>query len=136
MTAARRWLVGLSALGLLDATYLTIVHFQSSALVCSATGVVDCHAVLTSAYSVIGGIPTSVFGLVWFLAVGLVVLLRPGWSTALRCASWLGAFVVLGLVYVELFLVGAICIYCSIAHLLVLAILVLVEWHHGQLAAG
>lgn len=136
MIAPRRWLIGLSVLGALDAIYLTIVHFQAGALVCSSSGVVDCHAVLTSAYSVIAGIPTSVYGLLWFSAVGLLAWRGPTWSTALRLVSWLGAFVVLALVYVELFLVGAICIYCSIAHLLVLAILVLVEWNYGRLAAG
>jgi uncharacterized membrane protein len=135
MTTSRRWLLGLSALGVLDTIYLTIVHFQAGALVCSSSGVVDCHAVLSSAYSVIAGVPTSVYGLIWFGVIGLLVWKQPHWSAALRLISWLGALVVIALVYVELFLVGAICVYCSIAHLLVLAILVIVEWHQGRLAA-
>ncbi len=135
MTTSRRWLLGLSALGVLDTIYLTIVHFQAGALVCSSSGVVDCHAVLSSAYSVIAGVPTSVYGLIWFCVIGLLVWKTPNWSAALRLISWLGALVVIALVYIELFLVGAICVYCSIAHLLVLAILVIVEWHQGRLAA-
>lgn len=133
MTVARRAVLLLAVLGILDAIYLTVVHFRSGALVCSTSGLVDCHAVLTSQYSVIFGVPTSLYGLIWFGAMALVVWQRPEWRGALRVLSWLGALVVIGLVYAELFLIGAICLYCSLAHLLVLAILVIVEWHQGRL---
>ncbi len=133
MSAARRTVLLLAALGLADALYLTFVHFQTGALVCSTSGLVDCHAVLTSQYSVVFGIPTSLYGVVWFSAVALLAWRRPAWQLALRLFSWVGALVVIGLVYAELFLIGAICLYCSLAHLLVLAILVVVEWHQGRL---
>ncbi len=133
MSTARRTVLLLAALGLADALYLTFVHFATAALVCSTSGLVDCHAVLTSQYSVVFGVPTSLYGVVWFLAVALVAWRRPHWQLALRLLSWAGALVVIGLVYAELFLIGAICLYCSLAHLLVLAILVVVEWHQGRL---
>lgn len=108
--------------------YLTVVHYSSIPLACPANAVVNCEQVLTSPYGVIGGssIPTSAAGIVWFamsalLAAGLLAG-RARLASAQLGWSALGLVTVLFLVYVEIVQLGAICVWCSAAHVLVLLI--------------
>jgi uncharacterized membrane protein len=114
--------------GLAISAYLTSVHYESVPLACSASGTVDCTKVLHSSYAEVAGIPVSVFGLVWFGVMAVLAALRPA-STALLAWSAVGVLTVLWLLFVELFRVDAICVWCTAAHVCVLAILgvVLVE---------
>jgi uncharacterized membrane protein len=111
---------GLAGLGI--SVYLTAVHYAGVPLACPANGTISCEAVLSSRYAIIAGtnLPTSAAGIVWF-AVSMLLWIRPSgriqlaWSTA-------GLAAVLSLVFVEIVLVGAICIWCTAAHVLVLLI--------------
>jgi uncharacterized membrane protein len=112
-------------LGIGISIYLTFVHFAAAQLVCSTGGAVDCERVLSSAYAVIAGtpIPTSAAGIAWFgigaaLAVFRVRRAQVAWSL-------LGLLTVLFLVYVEIVQLGAICIWCTAAHALVVVIFLL-----------
>jgi uncharacterized membrane protein len=111
---------GLAGLGV--SIYLTAVHYAGVPLACPANGTINCEAVLSSRYAVIAGtnVPTSAAGIVWFAVSALLSTRRPGriqlaWSIA-------GLAAVLSLVFVEIVLVGAICIWCTAAHGLVLLI--------------
>ncbi|HET7338444.1 MAG TPA: vitamin K epoxide reductase family protein [Candidatus Dormibacteraeota bacterium] len=120
----RLQLVGLGAgvAGLLVSIYLTVLHYVGVVPGCPVSGPINCDAVLSSSYALIAGtsIPTSAAGILWF-AVSAAVWLRPvgrihlGWSA-------LGLVTVLYLVFVEIVLVGAICLWCTAAHVLVLVI--------------
>jgi uncharacterized membrane protein len=108
--------------GLAISIYLTVVHYAGVPLACPASGTINCEAVLSSRYAVIAGtaVPTSAAGIVWFAVSTLLWTRRPGrihlaWSIA-------GLAAVLSLVFVEIVLVGAICIWCTAAHVLVLLI--------------
>lgn len=105
------------------ATYLTVTHYTDpGSLACPDTGVVNCTLVTTSSWSVVFGVPVAVLGLVWSLV--MVGLTQPwAWRTtsvgldrARIVASGLGTGVVLYLVYVELFRIGAICLWCTAVH--------------------
>jgi uncharacterized membrane protein len=117
-----------SGAGLAISIYLTVVHYSTIPLACPANAVVDCEQVLSSPYGVIGGsgIPTSAAGIVWFgvstlLAAGLVAHKRALAPIQLAWSA-LGLLTVLFLVYVEIVRLGAVCIWCSAAHVLVLLI--------------
>jgi uncharacterized membrane protein len=120
-------LAGLAGLGV--SVYLTIVHYSAIPLVCTTSGAVNCERVLSSGYAVIAGstLPTAAAGIVWFavsgaLAIGqltrdrsrLMARLQVGWSA-------LGLVTVLCLVFVEIVMLGTICVWCTAAHALVLA---------------
>ena len=119
----------LSVLGLAAAAYLTFEHFTSSTtLACPETGVVNCAKVTTSSYATVLGMPVAVLGLAFF--VGMVALCLP---VAWRATSpWLhrgrlaavsvGAVSVLYLVWVELFAVNAICLWCTAVHVVTLCL--------------
>lgn len=115
--------------------YLTIVHANSSALVCSTSGVVNCERVLSSAYGTILGtpIPTSAAGILWFGVSGALTL--AGRRNALLAWGTLGLLTVLFLLYVEIDLVGAICLWCTVAHALVVVTLVAVLTERYSAAA-
>jgi uncharacterized membrane protein len=117
-------IIVLSVIGIADSAYLTSIHYENVPLVCSASGVVDCSQVLHSSYSSIAGIPVAVFGLVWFVVMALLALRPIGWA-ALAWAG-IGVASVIYLVYVELFRIDKICLWCTVAHVLVIAILGLV----------
>jgi uncharacterized membrane protein len=117
-------IIVLCAIGIADSIYLASIHFESVPLVCSSSGVVDCSQVLHSKYSEIAGIPVALFGLAWFVVMALLALRPIGWAAL----AWTGIGVasVIYLVYVELFRIDKICLWCTVAHVLVIAILGLV----------
>jgi uncharacterized membrane protein len=126
----RLWLVtagaaGVAGLGI--SVYLTVVHYSALPLVCTTTGAIDCERVLSSGYAVIAGtgVPTSVAGMAWFAVstvLAAVQLTRPSPGLARAHLAWtgLGLATVLYLVFVEIVQLGAICIWCTAAHVMVL----------------
>lgn len=118
---------GLAGIGV--SIYLTVVHYSAIPPACPANAVINCEQVLSSPYAVIGGssVPTSAAGIIWFavtagLAFGL--LRRPSRRLATAQLVWstVGLVTALYLVYVEIVQLGALCFWCSAAHLLVLLI--------------
>nr|BBH95070.1 hypothetical protein KTA_32690 [Thermogemmatispora argillosa] len=120
------FLLALAGMG--DAIYLTIVHYQDAPLVCPASGAIDCAHVLSSSYAVVPGttLPISLPGLAWCLilaGLALVSLLRssePGWLRPAQFVwSLIGLVTVLYLIYVELVRLHAICLWCTVLHVLI-----------------
>jgi len=115
------WILSLAGLGV--SIYLTIAHFTDKPLAgCSESGAINCTKVTTSAQSYVFGIPVAVLGLAFFMAA--VALMSPwAWRWAsrevalIRIASLVvGVGFVLYLIYAELFIIGAICLYCTSVH--------------------
>jgi uncharacterized membrane protein len=117
-----------SVAGLAVSIYLTAVHYSSVPLACPATAQINCEQVLSSAYGVIGGsgVPTSAAGIVWFAVSALLAAGRLSGRAELARPqlvwSALGLLTVLFLVYVEIVQLGAVCVWCSATHVLVLLI--------------
>jgi len=105
--------------------YLTLLHFAGIVPACPVSGAINCEAVLSSSYALIAGtpMPTSAAGIVWF---GVSALL---WAWRFRPVhlAWsaVGLLTVLYLVYVEIVQLGVICLWCTAAHLLVIAIVMI-----------
>ena len=113
---------GLSLTAVAIASYLTVAHYTDpAALACPDTGIVNCALVTTSSWSVLLGVPVAVLGLVWAIVMTALTI-PPAWSYApwvarVRLAlSGAGAAMVLYLIYVELFRIGAICLWCTAMH--------------------
>jgi uncharacterized membrane protein len=122
---ARTTSLALSLAAVAVASYLTVTHYSDpAALACPDTGVVNCTLVTTSSWSVVLGVPVAVLGLVWSIVMtGLTApwTWRSGrvWIGRARVAvAGLGAAMVLYLIYVELFRIGAICLWCTAVHVL------------------
>jgi uncharacterized membrane protein len=115
--------LGLSLTAVAVASYLTVTHYTDpAALACPDTGIVNCTLVTTSSWSVVFGVPLAVLGLVWAGAMTALTVpwawrSGPPWVDGARlAASGAGAAMVLYLVYVELFRIGAICLWCTAMH--------------------
>ena len=113
----------LALAGLGVSIYLTVAHFTETALAgCSESGAINCTKVTTSPQSYVFGIPVAVLGLAFYVAA--VALMSPwAWRSArreihlIRLASLVvGIGFVLYLLYAELFIIGAICLYCTSVH--------------------
>jgi uncharacterized membrane protein len=116
--------------GLAIASYLTATHYADpAALACPESAVVNCTLVTTSSWSAVLGVPVAVLGLVWAAAMSVLTSpwmwhRRERWVDGLRLAGvGAGTAAVLYLVYVELLLVGAICLWCSAIHVVAVALL-------------
>ena len=122
----------LSLLGLADSTYLTITHFEKQVLVCPANSFINCAKVTTSAQSEILHIPVAVLGLAFYVAMTAINLPRMWTTTDVRVA-WLrlamavsGIGFVLYLLYAELFIIKAICEYCTGVHIITFILFILI----------
>lgn len=121
----------LAIVGSLITGYLTLLHYNTQVpLTCVAQGgLINCADVLHSAQSMVAGIPVATWGLGWFLIMVLLLLLalRAEWHDRLQSllTGWntAGALVVVYLVYVEFDILHAICFWCSVLHLIILALL-------------
>jgi uncharacterized membrane protein len=128
------WIAGLaiSLIGLGVSIYLTIEHYTgNTTLACSAGGTIDCAKVTTSPESKIIGIPVAVLGLPFFVAM-VAANLPAAWRSPLPWVRYgrllslgVGTIFVLYLVYVELFRVDAICLWCTSVHVLTFLLLVI-----------
>ena len=127
--------LALAVVGLLVSAYLVFEHFtQSTTLACPANGSVDCHKVTQSSYSYLLGIPVAVLGLLWFVVV-LAMCLPRAWRDERLDGPrlllvLLGMGFVLYLVWAELFGIGAICLWCTVVHVVTAALfgLILLGW--------
>lgn len=132
MSVAARWSAGLGLLGLVISAHLTAAHYLSGQvlLACASGGLVNCEQVTSSPQASLGPVPVAVLGVVWFggwlgswaarraSADPRVRMLRLAWSLA-------GLLAVFSLVYAELFLVGALCLWCTAVHALVIGLFLL-----------
>lgn len=120
----------LGLLGVADAIYLTIVHYDDQVtLACPSTGFVNCANVITSKYSYVPGtsLPITLPGMFWCLVVVVLALigLKVGADTRwLKIGEFvwtlLGMLTVLYLIYAEIVLIRNICLWCTALHGLIL----------------
>ena len=130
---ARTWPAILGVAGLLISAYLVGTHYfaEEVPLACSTGGIVDCEQVTSSAESMIGPMPVAVLGLVWFAVFLAILAIRSWWPQAMLVqVVWAvaGLLNVFWLVYAELFLIGAICLWCTAIHAIVVGLFLLTLW--------
>jgi uncharacterized membrane protein len=121
---ALRAAVALVALaGVAVAGYLTYVHYQPSALICTSGG--GCETVQESSYAELAGIPVALLGLVGYLAVLVLVAWDSELAQTLAAAIALTAagFAVY-LVLLQAFVIDAWCVWCLVNDLVIVPLLV------------
>ncbi len=119
-TVALSWII-LAFIGLIDAGYITVKYYTGGEVACPITG--GCSDVLTSTYSQIAGLPVSVYGLLFYTAVLLLAFLyldmKKSWMEKLMpLLGLIGFLFTLWFVYLQIFVIEAICFYCMISAIL------------------
>jgi len=111
------WLI-VSFIGLADASYLAFRHYQGLPPPC---GLLEgCETVTTSPYSLIAGVPVALLGALYYLAFFLLTfyLLDSGNE---KIKLWLARGSVLGFigslyfVYLQFFVIEAVCLWCMLS---------------------
>ncbi len=120
-----RWLLivlfSAALIGFADSAYLTAQHIRGVIPPCVVLN--NCELVLTSKYATVGPVPVAALGLLFYGTV-LVLLIAyvDVWNRRiLHWACWLvsaGMLASLYFVYVQLFILGALCPYCLISTLM------------------
>lgn len=110
------WVFALiSFAGLLDASYLAAKHYTATPINCSLFQ--GCEKVITSPYAVVFGIPVALFGAIYYFAVLILALayLDAKKSVFIYFISWfssLGLLASLWFLYLQIFVIKALCLYC------------------------
>ncbi len=140
-----------AAIGVGISVYLTTIHYEHVAPVCTVTGIINCSNVLKSRFSTVPGtsLPITIPGMLWFLLSGALALLglAAAWRgkeehARLRLYQVLwsaaGMLFVLYLVYAEIVQLHNICEWCTGVHILTLVTFIL-AWYRfaeqGRVAA-
>lgn len=104
--------------GFIDATYLAIKHFLNEPVLCSLLR--GCEVVTTSSYATVGPIPVALLGAFYYLIIFLVGifyldtknLIAVGILMHLPIAGFVAS---LWFVYLQLFVLRSICLYCMVS---------------------
>ena len=116
-----RVILGAAAVGLLVSVYLLLVDMTGSTTLCVAGA--DCDIVRASAYGRVFGLPTALLGVGYFLAVGVVALMRASWQPRLlQLLGGVGIGAAVLFVTVQGLVLNAWCLYCLVADVAALVI--------------
>ena len=105
----------LGILGLIDSVYLALAYFTGTPLSCEIIS--GCNEVAQSPYSSIAGISLPALGVIYYIFAVMNALLylynRSTYAaTVLAFATTVGFLASAYFVYTQIFLIGAVCIYC------------------------
>ncbi|OHA01941.1 MAG: hypothetical protein A3H71_00290 [Candidatus Sungbacteria bacterium RIFCSPLOWO2_02_FULL_48_13b] len=115
------FLIAVAIAGFLNALYLAVKFLQGVTPPCSLLK--GCDVVTASKYAEIGGIPIALIGAIFYaivLGLLLAILHKPEEKRLVAIFAILtgAAFLIsLGLVYIQLFVLRAICLYCMFSAL-------------------
>lgn len=117
----------LAFFGFLDAAYLTIEHYKNLTPPCTLHG---CETVLTSSFSMLGPIPVSLLGALFYLAVMAIclLLLIEGMKQLVKFFHLTVAFGFAFSVYLfllQLLIIKSFCQYCILSEVISTGLLAL-----------
>ncbi len=111
----------LSFIGILVSLYLIYSHYTDTSLACPENSVINCANVVTSQYSTFFSLPLPVYGIVYFV-FSFILAFIPRLKKLLFIVTIIALIIVFGLVYIEIALIGSICIYCTSLHIIIFLI--------------
>ena len=128
-------LATLDIIGLAIAAYLSVVELQGELPYCGPLK--GCEQVALSEYASIGGVPVAVFGVALSLTLAFLAIVwtRSGRIELLAAhygLSLVGVIFEVYFTYLELFVIGAVCVWCASYGLSLLARFVVALWVWGR----
>lgn len=123
-----------SCIGIAVSLYLTWVHYTVGSTFCKIGGAINCDLVNRGPYGEILGFPVAGIGFLGYVfIVALILLLLSEKNNArttlllLRAATTIGFLFSLWLLYLELFVILAVCPFCMVS-LLLITIITTLAW--------
>lgn len=121
-TIINKFALGLTVIGIADSIYMTIYKLTDNNSMCLGSG--DCSTVNASQFSEFYGIPVGLIGVIGYVALFLALyfedkfkITRENGNLPFFAASLLGFFFTLYLVYIELWVLYAICPFCLVSQI-------------------
>jgi uncharacterized membrane protein len=116
--------------GLADSAYLAQHEIDGTPLICNIQNLSGCNVVAQSPYSHLFGIPLAEFGILFYgilfvLAALELVLFDQLLRRVLQALAIVGVLSSLYFTSLQIFFIGAFCIYCAASALITLLVLVL-----------
>ncbi len=110
--------LGLAAIGFADATYLTVKYFIGAPVTCAILK--GCEQVTTSHYSLVFGQPVALAGALYYLSVLILTAIYLENKNKLffllaNILTLFGFLVSARFVYLQIFVIKALCIYCMVS---------------------
>jgi protein-disulfide isomerase/uncharacterized membrane protein len=137
---ARRVMFLLSLIGFFVATYLFVTYTSGGPIVCGGTH--GCDLVRLSSRAKMFGLPTPLYGMVFYAGIAVLLVVRTAWPTYQR--RWMYRLTMLGaaigliesafLTFVQAFEIKAFCTWC-LASAVTATILFAVSWFDKTLDA-
>ena len=126
----RRLLFAIAVIGLVVSGYLFITYTTGGPIQCGVGH--GCDTVRASAYASFFGVPTPVYGLLFYLLLAIGVIIR--WQRGLLILTGVGLITSAYLTYLEAFVIHAWCFWCVVSALLTVAafLLTLYSVDHGN----
>lgn len=118
-------IIALAFIGFADSAFLLAKRLSGAPIPCFITS--GCDAVSKSPHSVLFGIPLSAYGVVFYLAIGILAILyldtkRALFGKLLLPATALGFLSSAYFIYVQKFLIGQFCAYCILSAIVATAL--------------
>lgn len=128
--------MSLFGLGAALEVFITYYYLGQSLPLCTPGSFFDCTRVLGSSYSQFFGIPLELFAAAYFIInLALVYLIAFGSDRIFRRSievifvwRFLGLMIVPYLVVVELFILHALCVYCTMMHVAIVADFIIISY--------
>lgn len=125
----RKTIFAISVGGLLVSGYLLVAYVFDGPIVCNAAG--GCDVIRESDFSYIFGLPTPLYGIIFYLTLGILSVLwvpenRKLLRMPLALLTLIGLLVSAGLTYIEAFVVQAWCVWCVVSAILSLLAFIVV----------
>lgn len=113
--------IALSLIGFIDASFLLAKRISGAPIPCFIT--TGCDEVSKSPYSVLFGVPLSLWGILFYLGTGFLALLYLDTKNLfvaklIPIATTLGFLSSAYFIYIQKFKIGAFCIYCIMSALI------------------
>ena len=122
-------IMAVSLIGIADTLYLILESYLGGGVKCFIVG--GCETVLTSKYSIFAGIPLAWWGLGFYISVFVAINLldiyaSDIWLKLLKLMTAAGFIISLVLLYLQVFVIKALCFYCLTSFVSSTALFVLV----------
>ncbi|MCL4437432.1 vitamin K epoxide reductase family protein [Patescibacteria group bacterium] len=118
------YFVGANLIGFLDSFYLTVKHYLNSPLNCSVLA--GCDKVTASAYAEIYGVPVPLLGVIFYLAFFILFFVfsfspsegrfkKKRIARFMVFAAFLGVAFSAWLLFLQIAVIKALCLYCLVS---------------------
>jgi len=119
--------------GIADSAYLTQHELDGTPLICNIQNLSGCNIVADSPYSHVFGIPLAEFGVLFYAILFVLAALELVFfdrllRRVLQVVSLFGVIASLYFTSLQIFFIGAFCIYCTTSALITLLVLVLASF--------